>query len=222
MKKILSILITLCIGAGLAAGGMYYMHVKSQPKVEAKGLMERLEESSELTVAKNIYTGIVKFSEGSVPLINKNGFSMKYEAEIDAGFDLEKVSIEVTDEQVIVTVPAAEIQSISIDPDSLEFYDNKISIFKTDRKEATKKALQLAEKDAEENATRRGLMDEADRRAEVIFKGILEGGVGDREIVIVKEGEAQTEEPAETENAADTENTEVSEDPATEEAEDNN
>ncbi|MBQ6315463.1 MAG: hypothetical protein IJI11_07720 [Mogibacterium sp.] len=70
MKKILTILITLLVGAGLAAGGMYYMHLKAQPKVDAKGLMERLEESSELTVAKNYYTGIAKFSEGTVPLIN--------------------------------------------------------------------------------------------------------------------------------------------------------
>ena len=84
MKKVLTILITLLVGAALAAGGMYYMHLKGQPQVDAKGLMERLEESSELTVAKNYYTGIAKFSEGTVPLINKNGFSMKYEAEIDA------------------------------------------------------------------------------------------------------------------------------------------
>ncbi|MBR2540495.1 MAG: DUF4230 domain-containing protein [Mogibacterium sp.] len=205
MKKILTILITLLVGAGLAAGGMYYMHLKAQPKVDAKGLMERLEESSELTVAKNYYTGIAKFSEGTVPLINKNGFSMKYEAEIDAGFDLEKVSIEVTDDQVIVTVPPAEIQSISIDPDSLEFYDNKTSLFKTDRKEATKKALQEAQKDAEANATKKGLLEEADKRAEVIFKGILADGIGDREIVIVKAGE----QPAASEDAAAEEGTDA-------------
>lgn len=210
MKKILTILITLLVGAAIAAGGMYYMHLKAQPKVDAKGLMERLEESSELTVAKNYYTGIAKFSEGTVPLINKNGFSMKYEAEIDAGFDLEKVSIEVTDDQVIVTVPPAEIQSISIDPDSLEFYDNKTSLFKTDRKEATKKALQEAQKDAEANATKKGLLEEADKRAEVIFKGILADGIGDREIVIVKAGEkADAAADAAAEEGADAAGTET-------------
>lgn len=190
MKRILTAIICLLIGAAIAAGGIYYMHLKAQPVVDAKGLMERLEEASELTVAKNYYTGIVRFNEGSIPLINKNGFSMKYEAEIDAGFNLEDVTIEVTDDQVIVTVPDAEIQSINIDPDSLEFYDNKTSIFKTDRKEATKKALQEAQKDAEKNATKKGLLEEADKRADVIFKGILEGGVGDREIVVIRKSDA--------------------------------
>lgn len=205
MKRVLGLLIALLLGAVLAAGGIYYMNMKAKPHVDAKGLMERLEESSELTVEKNYYTGIARFSEGTVPLINKNGFSMKYEAEINAGFNLEEVTIEVTDEAVVVTVPKAEILSINIDPDSLEFYDNKTSLFKTDRKEATKKALQEAQKDAEENATRKGLLEAADKRAEVIFKGILEGGVGGRDIIVLqkdsgKKDTAQTE-AEETEEA---------------------
>ena len=191
MKRVLGLIIALLLGAVLAAGGIFYMHMKAQPHVDAKGLMERLEESSELTVEKSYYTGIVRFSEGTVPLINKNGFSMKYEAELDAGFDLEDVSIEVTDNAVVVTVPKAEILSIDIDPDSLEFYDNKTSLFKTDRKEATKKALQEAEKDAEENASRKGVLEAADKRAEVIFKGILEGGVGNRDIIVLQKDSGQ-------------------------------
>ncbi len=207
MKKVLGIIIAVLVGAALAAGGMYYMHLKAQPKVDAKGLMERLEESSDLTVEKNYYTGIARFSEGSVPLINKNSFSMKYEAEIEAGFKLEDVTIDVTDEAVTVTVPKAEILSINIDPDSLEFYDNKTSIFKTDRKEATKMALQEAQKDAEEHAARKGLLDEADKRAAVIFKGILEGGVGNREIIVVQKDSdkpASEEGTDETQAAEDT------------------
>ena len=66
MKKILTIIITLLVGAALAMGGMYYMHLKAQPKVDAKGLMERLEESSELTVAKSYYSGTV--STGAVKI----------------------------------------------------------------------------------------------------------------------------------------------------------
>ncbi len=208
MKKILSILITLLIGAGVAVGGMYYVHLKAQPKVDAVGLMERIQDCAELTVARNYYSGIVRFKEGTVPLIDKNSFTMKYEAEIDAGFDLEQVSIEVTDDQVIVTVPPAEIQSINIDPDSLEFYDNKTSLFKTDRKEATKKALQEAKKDAEANATKKGLIEEADKHAEVLFKGILADGVGGRTIVVVKKGEAAAEQEAEASEEAEAEQTE--------------
>ena len=184
MKKVLAILIALLVGAAAAAGGIFYFHMKAQPKVDAKSLMERLEESSELTVEKNFYTGIVRFEEGTIRFIDKNGFNMKYEAEIDAGFELENVNIEVNDDSVVVTVPEAKILSVSIDPDSLEFYDNRVSLIKTDRKEATKQALQAAQKDAEEHATGKGILEAANKRAEVIFKGILEGGVGDREIIV--------------------------------------
>ncbi len=210
MKKVLAILIALLVGAAAAAGGIFYFHMKAQPKVDAKSLMERLEESSELTVEKNFYTGIVRFEEGTIRFIDKNGFNMKYEAEIDAGFELENVNIEVNDDSVVVTVPEAKILSVSIDPDSLEFYDNQVSLIKTDRKEATKQALQAAQKDAEEHATGKGILEAANKRAEVIFKGILEGGVGDREIIVNvvgadNAGSADADAaPAEGEAAADT------------------
>jgi hypothetical protein len=184
MKKIIVILVLVLLIAALGAGGWYYLKLQAQPTVTATGLMEKIEDSSELTVAKNYYTGIVRFKEGTIPLINKNGFTMKYEAVIDAGFDLEGVEIDVTDAQVLIEVPEAVVQSVTIDPDSLEFYDNKFSIIKSDRKEATKMALVEAEKDAGEHATNKGLLDEANKRAEVIFKGILAGSVGDREIVV--------------------------------------
>ena len=209
MKKVLAILIALLVGAAAAAGGIFYYHMKAQPKVDAKSLMERLEESSELTVEKNFYTGIVRFEEGTIRFIDKNGFNMKYEAEIDAGFELENVNIEVNDDSVVVTVPEAKILSVSIDPDSLEFYDNQVSLIKTDRKEATKQALQAAQKDAEEHATGKGILEAANKRAEVIFKGILEGGVGDREIIVNvvgadNAGSADADAaPAEGEAAAD-------------------
>lgn len=210
MKKVLAILIALLVGAAAAAGGIFYFHMKAQPKVDAKSLMERLEESSELTVEKSFYTGIVRFEEGTIRFIDKNGFNMKYEAEIDAGFELEDVNIEVNDDSVVVTVPEAKILSVSIDPDSLEFYDNQVSLIKTDRKEATKQALQAAQKDAEEHATSKGILEAANKRAEVIFKGILEGGVGDREIIVnvVGADNAGSSDadaaPAEGEAAADT------------------
>ncbi len=210
MKKVLAILIALLVGAAAAAGGIFYFHMKAQPKVDAKGLMERLEESSELTVEKNFYTGIVRFEEGTIRFIDKNGFNMKYEAEIDAGFELENVKIEVNDDSVVVTVPEAKILSVNIDPDSLEFYDNQVSLIKTDRKEATKQALQAAQKDAEEHATSKGILEAANKRAEVIFKGILEGGVGNRDIIVNvvgadnAAGAEDTEAAPEEEAAADT------------------
>ena len=184
MKKVMAIIIVILLMVIAAGGTWYYLQQKSKPKVDAQGLLQRIEDCADLTTAKNYYTGLVRFEEGSVPLIDKNSFSMKYDAVISAGFDLEQVEIEVTDDAVTVKVPKAEILDISIDPDSLEFYDNRTSLFKTDRKEATKQALVEAKKDAEEHAGKKGLLEEADKHAEVIFKGILSDGIGDREVIV--------------------------------------
>ena len=184
MKKLMAVIIVLLLAVIAAGGGMYYIQQKNHPRIDPERLRERIEEASELTTAKSFYSGIVRFEEGSVPLVNKNGFTMKYDAVISAGFDLEKVDIDVSDEEVVIKVPGAEILGISIDPDSLEFYDNRFSIFRTDRKEATKQALVEAEKDAGKNASEKGLLEEADKRAEVIFKGILSDGIGAREVVV--------------------------------------
>ena len=185
MKKLIAKYIVLvCAFALVFAGAAYYVHIKNSPKVEASSLMERIEQSSELTTSKLYYNGVVEFAEGSIPFIDKNGFLMKYEAVIRAGFNLEEVDIDVTDDAVTVTVPKAEILDISIDPESLEFYDNAFSIFKSDRKEATKEAEIEAKKDAEEHATKKGLLEEADSHADVVFKGILSEGIGTREVIV--------------------------------------
>lgn len=52
---------------------------------------------------------------------------MTYRAEVHAGVDLSQAKTEVTDTEVIVTLPAVEILDISIDDDSIQYYDEKRS-----------------------------------------------------------------------------------------------
>jgi hypothetical protein len=184
-SRIIGTVIGVVVLAAVLAGGWFYQQQKAKPVITSSQLIERLQDASELTVEKMYYTGIEKFEEGTVPLITKNSFFMKYEAVINAGFDMEDVDIDVTDEQVIVQVPKARVLSVAIDPNSIEYYDTKFSLIKkTDRKEATKQVQIQAQKSAEEHANDKGLLEEADKRADVIFKGILEGGTGGREIIV--------------------------------------
>ncbi|MBR0400676.1 MAG: DUF4230 domain-containing protein [Mogibacterium sp.] len=183
--KIIGIVIAVVVLAAAVIGGGWYFKQQSKPVITSSQLLERLEDASELTVEKMYYTGIEEFEEGTVPLITKNSFFMKYEAVISAGFDMEDVDIDITDEQVIVQVPKAKVLSVAIDANTIEYFDTKFSLIKkTDRKEATKQVQIQAQKSAEEHANDKGLLDEADKRAEVIFKGILEGGTGGREIIV--------------------------------------
>ena len=85
---------------------------------------------------------------------------------------------------VEVTIPPMEIQEITIQPKSLKFYNTSLTLFKPDEKNETQKALVAAEEDAAEKAGKSGLLEAADENAEALLKGILEGNVGEREIVI--------------------------------------
>ena len=109
---------------------------------------------------------------------------MTYTAVVRAGFDISQTDVNVTDTTVEITLPPMEIQEITIQPKSLKFYNTSLTLFKPDEKNETQKALVAAENDASEKAGNSGLLDAADENAETLLKGILEGSVGEREIVV--------------------------------------
>lgn len=99
----------------------------------------------------------------------------------------------MTDEKIIVTLPAAEIQMSWVDPDSIQFYDEKHALFNWSEKTDVTQAISAAEKDVIENADRDHLLDRASRQAELVVYGILEGTSGDRKIVVMQENFSKLE-----------------------------
>lgn len=184
MSKVVSIIIAVLIFTGVVAGGMYYFTHRDNTKVTADMLTARLEDASECTTQKLIYQGVVTMSRGSIPFIDKSSFIMTYAANVRAGFDMSAVDVNITDEAVEVTIPKTEIQEITIESNSLEFYDTSFSVF-TLGKDAVKEALQKAEADAEAKAGSSGLLEAADENAESLIKGMLVDAAGDREIVVM-------------------------------------
>ena len=89
---------------------------------------------------------------------------MTYTATVRAGFDMSETDVDVTDDTIKIVIPRTTIQEITIDPDSLEFYDTSFSII-TMNKEAVKEALQEAEGDAEKKAASSELLEAADENA---------------------------------------------------------
>ena len=98
---------------------------------------------------------------------------MIYDARIKAGIDLSRAQTEVSGNTITITLPPAEIQDITIDPDSLEFYDEKIALFNPDNKEDTVTALQYAKEDAEKNAAQKELLETAEAQAKLAIQKLL-------------------------------------------------
>ena len=172
LKKIIAALIIVAV---VAAGGYYYFFLHNQAPT-ADSLSSRLIDASELTTQKLVYEGVVEVEGGKIPVITKDSFLLVYKASVRAGFDTSKATVDVGDDTITVTVPPAEIQEITIDPDSIRTYNTSITIIKPDEKELMAEALKAAEKDAAAKA--------ADENAESIIKALLQDAAAGREIVV--------------------------------------
>lgn len=179
---IIAIVIT-AIFAGFRAGRMVYKD--KQPEITTAYISEKINGVSELTTAEMIYSGLIIYTEGEIPLITQKGFSMRYTANIRAGINFSDVNIKITDSKVIVEMPEAEVQSIEVDPSSIEFYDERRALFNWTDKNDVLDAMSVAKEDVTSHANVEGLAKKADEQATGIIKSILAGSIGDRELRIM-------------------------------------
>lgn len=175
MKKTRIIIILIASIALIAVGFLSarLFEKDDNVKVSATSIEERLSKCSDLTTARLDYRGIIKYEDGDIQYINKKSFSMIYDAHIKAGIDLSKASVEVNGKKITVTVPKPEVLDVTVDSDSLEFYDEKLALFNWTDKEDTKKAMEYAKQDAEGKVSQTDLLNQASEQAKTVIETLL-------------------------------------------------
>lgn len=175
MKKIHVITAVIASAALIMVGflGARLLEKDDDVKVSATSIEERLSKCSDLTTARLDYRGIIRYEDGDIQYINKKSFSMIYDAHIKAGIDLSQAEVSVSGRKITVTIPKPEIQDIVVDPDSLEFYDEKLALFNWTKKEDTAKAMGYAEEDAEKKAAQTELIKQASEQAKTVITTLL-------------------------------------------------
>lgn len=156
----------------------------SQPKITNTFISNKLEAVSELTATKMTYNGLIRYSDGKIPLLTKKAFTMTYRARVRAGIDLSKVETKITNSKVEITVPEIEILDISIDTDSIQFYDEKSALFNGESKDDALEAIDTAKKDVMENGDVEELKATAKEQTEVLLEGLFKDSIGDRTLEI--------------------------------------
>jgi hypothetical protein len=157
---------------------------KKKTSINSTMIQSRLAECSDLTTCNLVYVDLVKYSEGSIPLITKKAFSMIYQANIRAGIDLSLAKVEVTPKTVTIHLPETQVQSIEVDTETLRFYDEKLAIFNWSNKEDIGSAIAAARKDAEEHANLDNLKNQARSQAEKVLTKLVDPLVSGREIIV--------------------------------------
>ena len=168
--KLAGWLITLVVAIVVGAVGYSYI---TAPRVDAAAISERLEKSSELTTQKFLYSGLIEYEDGEIPLITQKKFIMTYQATVRAGVDVSQVEVEDSAQAVTLRVPHADVQAVEIDPDSLQFYDQTLTLIRTGDKDAAAEAMRLAKADADLKARNSDLLANADQQSELLLTGLI-------------------------------------------------
>ena len=176
MSKVKAALGVVAVVAAMVVGIVAYRAVGGffEPKAELTNTVvsRQLETMQDLTTAREKDYGFEEFSEGNIAHVNQKKFTMFYSYEIRAGVDLSKAKIAVdNDNHVIsITLQKADLQSVSVDPDSLRFFDEQTSLFNDVEVSDTAAALQDAKKAAANKATKSDLLKEADNQAKKVVQ----------------------------------------------------
>ena len=178
------IVVLLLVGTGL---GVYFgakAYYTKKPQVTSAFLASKLEDASDLTSAKMTYHGVIHYDDGGIPFLTQKKYSMVYSATMEAGIDLSKVQIEVTDDKVKVTLPDVQVDEPVVDMDSIDFYDDSFALFDWETKEDGIDAVKEAKKDCAKKADIPSLEGEAYENAKKVVEQLLKDAVGERELEV--------------------------------------
>lgn len=153
-------------------------------KIDVAYIGNKLETISELTTAKMTYNGIIHWSEGKIAFIDKKEFYMAYRVSLKAGFDFDKVDIQVTDVAVIITLPEAEIYEPVVDEKSFQFFDKNYGIFAHEEMTDLSEAITRAKEDALAQPETEAMKETAKEQAVILIRALFEGMIGQRELIV--------------------------------------
>ena len=174
MKKILIGLgAVVLVVLGFVGAQVWNKAMTPSVSLSATSIEEQLIETSELATAKLEYRGLVRYENGDIDFLTKKGFTMVYDAEVRAGVDLSRALVEVNGSSITVQLPMAEVQGITIDPDTIEFYDEAFALFNWENKQDTTDALVTAKQDAEGKVDQVHMIEEANNQAKTLVEGLL-------------------------------------------------
>lgn len=162
------------------------VEVEKKVDVTNEFVEEKLSNIGELATLDVQYMGIIRIedSEG-VSYINKVGYSMLYTVDARIGIQFDDIKVAVSDDAVTVTIPDAEVLSRHADGTTLQFFDEKWALFKSNELNDVPAAIALAEENFDEQSEQiESYLTTAKSRAELAVRSLLEGAIGEKELII--------------------------------------
>lgn len=168
------ILAIVCFAVGFFSGG----REEKPPVLSSITVENQLQQISQLATVRYSYTNMGQFENSNefygikLPFTTKS-FIVAYDGTITAGVDLTKAKVTVTDQKVTIALPAPQILSHEVDPNSLEVFDETTSIFNPITIEDYTGFQADQQGVMEEKAIQGGLLTQAKDQAEAAIGGLI-------------------------------------------------
>ncbi len=154
--------------------------VETEKVVTAAVIEDGLRDMGKLVTEEYFFTEVVTFSSIKSYLkvewkITESSFLASYDGVINAGIDFAGIAV-VKDEEhktVTVTLPAAEILAVDVDPDSLTVYSEKNGLGNHITVEDYSSALSVLEQNATAKALDKGILEKAEQNAERLIRPFI-------------------------------------------------
>lgn len=168
------LLAIVCFAVGFFSGG----REEKPPVLSSITVENQLQQISQLATIRYSYTNMGQFENSNefygikLPFTTKR-FIVAYDGTITAGVDLTQAKVTVTDQKVTIALPAPQILSHQVDPNSLEVFDETTSIFNPITIEDYTGFQADQQGVMEEKAIQGGLLTQAKDQAEAAIGGLI-------------------------------------------------
>jgi len=156
--------------------------VEVEKEVTAQIIEEGLRDMGTLVTQEYFFTDVISFSSVKTLFRLEVGFTessylASYDGVCTAGIDFGGVAVEKDEEagRILIRLPAAEIFSVDIDPDSFELYSEKTGFANPLSVEDFNNSLAALEDSIREKAVAKGLLLRADENARAVVMNFVAG-----------------------------------------------
>jgi len=181
MKKIYKtmLLMLIVIIATISVTFIVTNKFHEQELYSASGVLEQVKDISELNTVEMYFNEIIDFKNAKlfnnfqIPFTEKS-FIFTVKSKVKAGVDLSGIDegdITISGKSLIIKLPNPKITSKEIL--SYKVYDEKNGLFNEVTTEDTLKALELFEKDMEEQALSSGIIEKSKENTEHIIRNLF-------------------------------------------------
>ncbi len=145
-------------------------NVKVEVKIDTKVIEDGLREMGTLVTQEYYFTQLEEYTNTEKFWIfdSTASFTYSYDGVVAAGIDCSQITVVKDDEKkvITITIPKAEITSVTIDNDSFKKYEEKNGLWNKVTTDKFNDSMAAFKETAKNNAVAKGLLENADKSAE--------------------------------------------------------